>query len=192
MVGRQRSVGGGVLWRMQWAASSLARVLGSTVGSSAGSKAVWSVTEGVTRISSTQNGVFWHLCCRRMSAKKFGNVRVWPINIYCPNLANFGILLLRGWNIFMFTVFVFFVGHAVNNINELAADISLMGCQNGAKFSRLTEEALLYITTYIGELWPKDPVGWQNSVGVKNSNAFFVSLHRWNLTRWRVLVRSRS
>jgi len=55
--------------------------------------------------------------------------------------------------------FLFFVGHAVNNINELAADISLMGCQNGAKFSRLTEEALLYITTYIGELWPKDPVG---------------------------------
>jgi len=51
-------------------------------------------------------------------------------------------------------VYSFFVGHAVSEIDELWQHIYLVcGFQNRTKFVSLTEAALLYDISQIGELW---------------------------------------
>ena len=71
-----------------------------------------------------------------------------------------------------------FVGHALNEINEIWQQISRTGFKNGTKFSVLMGAyALTYTRAKIGELWHMRLLwGAKIMKGVKNCIAFL--LHR--------------
>jgi len=81
---------------------------------------------------------------------------------------------------FCFCVFLF-VGHTVNEINDVWQQISHTRCQKGTKFDTLIDRTLLYIISKTGELWPKgSPWGAKIHKWVRNVTRFSYRYVVWS------------